>query len=391
MPKPNFEDHACTPLTMANGSLGSVKYLTSTHRQTKSGGPVMWINFKMRCPDCNSVLFKDLECCTQVPEGMLCQPNKEGDEVGWNGSFGQGIGKGRCERFYTNIGADEVALNSEMGLYLDFKVSDTGIPYGCSGLESFNNTYWKHNGLSSWSRVPLVENPDPFNGNHWRRDSVTCPLNKLQEPSGSTPLHEIFEEYANDQQKWINDYVPTFEKMISNGYEDLQDAPDQWTDVICPRPGPEPQPYKYHSCVHASEINQWNSFFLINRKTGLAIQGDDQGVATLTTLDYANPRQRWVHTFSQELINMDTKLSLIILGPAGFPMGRAWKFDSRNMIIETVKGKGDNALFFWEEERQFFGSEDESKTIELTIYPIMEDSLETYQYDKVMYIDILPK
>ena len=105
----------------------------------------------------------------------------------------------------------------------------------------------------------------------------------------------------------------------------------------------------------------------------------------MTTLDYANPRQRWVHTFGQELINMATKLPLIILGPAGFPMGRAWKFDSRNRIIETVKGKGENALFFW-------GSEDESKTeFDLTYHPIMEDSLETYQYDKVMYHDILPK
>ena len=387
MPKPNFEGPGCFPGTMADGSLGPVKYFTVTQRQTESGGPVMWTNFKMRCPACNTDLFKDNECCTQVPEGMQCQPNKEGDEVDWLIGSGRGIGYGRCERFYTNLGADEVALNSEMGLYLDFKVSDTGIPYGCSGLESFNNTYWKHNGLSTWSRVPLVENPDPFNGHHWRRDGVTCPLNKLQEPIGSTPLHEIFEEYANDQQKWINDYVPTFEKMISNGYEDedLQDAPDQWTDVICPRPGPEDQPYKYHTCYHTSEISNFKSFFLINRKTGLAIQGDDQGVATLTTLDFDNPRQRWVHTFSQELINMGTNLPLIILGPAGNPMGRAWKFDSRNTIIETVKGKGENALFFWD-------SEDTSKTeFDLTYYPIMEADLETYQYDKVMYLDILPK
>ena len=194
MPKPNFEDHACTPQTMANGSLGSVKYFTVTQRQTKSGGPVMWTNFKMRCPDCNSVLYKDCECCTQVPQGMQCQPNKEGDEVDWNTGgrcSGLGMGNGRCERFYTNIGADEVALNSEMGLYLDFKVSQTGIPYGCSGLESFNNTYWKHNCLSCWSRVPLVQNPDPFNGHHWRRDSVTCPLNKLQEPLGT-----VFENHS---------------------------------------------------------------------------------------------------------------------------------------------------------------------------------------------------
>ena len=82
---------------------------------------------------------------------------------------------------------------------------------------------------------------------------------------------------------------------------------------------------------------------------------------------------------------MGTNLPLIILGPAGNPMGRAWKYDSRNTIIETVKGKGENALFFWD-------SGDTTKTeFDLTYYPIMEADLDTYQYDKVMYIDILPK
>ena len=46
-----------------------------------------------------------------------------------------------------------------------------------------------------------------------------CDKNTLQIPEGTTPLHQVFEEYAQDQDKWLNDFVPTMEKMLSNGYD----------------------------------------------------------------------------------------------------------------------------------------------------------------------------
>ena len=45
-----------------------------------------------------------------------------------------------------------------------------------------------------------------------------CELNNHQEPAGSTPLHGVFEEYANEQDSWIEHFVPTLEKLLSNGY-----------------------------------------------------------------------------------------------------------------------------------------------------------------------------
>ena len=45
-----------------------------------------------------------------------------------------------------------------------------------------------------------------------------CELNKIQEPANSTPLYQVFEEYATDQDAWIRQYLPAHEKMISNGY-----------------------------------------------------------------------------------------------------------------------------------------------------------------------------
>ena len=146
-------------------------------------------------------------------------------------------------------------------MYLDFKVTDIGIPYGCDGLTAFNNETWSQytSGFchACWSRLPKegIENPDPMKNWQWYGGDVGCPLNKLQVPEGSTPLHKIFEEYAADQQKWVNDYVPTFEKMLSNGYnsEELANAPDHYTGVICSR---FPGDYKYYSCYHANEIGE---------------------------------------------------------------------------------------------------------------------------------------
>ena len=47
-----------------------------------------------------------------------------------------------------------------------------------------------------------------------------CDVNKIEEPAGTKPLHQIVEEYAKDQNAWIADFIPTLEKMMSNGYED---------------------------------------------------------------------------------------------------------------------------------------------------------------------------
>ena len=69
--------------------------------------------------------------------------------------------------------------------------------------------------LFTWSAVRKPWNPD-----RWMKADPQCGYNTLQSPEGSTPLHEIFEEYAEDQQKWLDEFVPTLEKMLNNGYEE---------------------------------------------------------------------------------------------------------------------------------------------------------------------------
>ena len=66
--------------------------------------------------------------------------------------------------------------------------------------------------LLTWS---TLENE---NGGRYKADPK-CELNKLEYPPGSTPLHQAFDEYAKDNGQWISEFVPAFEKMLSNGYE----------------------------------------------------------------------------------------------------------------------------------------------------------------------------
>ena len=72
-----------------------------------------------------------------------------------------------------------------------------------------------------------------------------------QEPQGATPLATAFEEYAADQEKWYNDFVDVLEKMLNNGYDvnDLIEAPDHETNVICSRPNPWDW-RKFYNCYH---------------------------------------------------------------------------------------------------------------------------------------------
>ena len=63
--------------------------------------------------------------------------------------------------------------------------------------------------------MPTKENP--VIPDDYVKDDPHCPLNKM-EVDGSKPLHEIFESYAKNQDEWINDFIPTFEKMLANGY-----------------------------------------------------------------------------------------------------------------------------------------------------------------------------
>ena len=112
----------------------------------------------------------------------------------------------------------------------------------------------------TWSNLPKK---GLSGAHHWHYEKADpqCNLNTLEYPSGSTPLHKIFEEYAADNQKWIDDFAPALEKMLSNGYDnnDLVLAPDQYSKVKCPRVNPG-EWFSYSNCYIDSEIQSMCSY-----------------------------------------------------------------------------------------------------------------------------------
>lgn len=127
-------------------------------------------------------------------------------------------------------GIDEMAINAEIGLYFDFNVTEHGFPTGCPGFERFDDN-WAEKG---WTWTTTEES-------HWWKADPDCQFNKMQEPAGSTPLHQLFEDYAKDGDAWMADFVPAMDKMLSNGYseDELVDSGYNQNDYVCNRDEPQ--------------------------------------------------------------------------------------------------------------------------------------------------------
>eukprot|EP00931_Biecheleriopsis_adriatica_P087183 TRINITY_DN6168_c0_g1_i1.p1 TRINITY_DN6168_c0_g1~~TRINITY_DN6168_c0_g1_i1.p1 ORF type:complete len:703 (+),score=83.65 TRINITY_DN6168_c0_g1_i1:56-2110(+) len=201
----------------------SARWVAHVRGDKVTGGPVHWIQEKLICPEaCVSSPDSNWCCSSDVPAGALCRPDG-GRANGSDATSSDDDVNGGCEAYRFIPGHDEMALPAEMGLYYDFNVDQNMIPYGCPGFENFNIDIWKKDWRYTWSTIDGV------------KAEPGCPKNSLESPSGSTPLYEIFEEYADDPASWIRDFAPALEKMLTNGYmhNDLSTGPDQWTDIIC--------------------------------------------------------------------------------------------------------------------------------------------------------------
>eukprot|EP00756_Hemistasia_phaeocysticola_P021489 Hpha_TRINITY_DN15778_c1_g3::TRINITY_DN15778_c1_g3_i1::g.40632::m.40632 len=228
--------NGCTKQTDAWGEKGQARWLANARLHLKTGGPAFWIQEKLICKDLcirddgRATPKRDEACCGagKKPAGAQCKPDADRPR-GSNATAEDNNVDGGCERFKFHVGLDECMLNVDMGLYKQFGVQN-GIPYGCVGLEDFNLNEWR----KSWKAGTTFQS-------HWskingRRAEPECPYNKM-EVGGSAPLHEIIEEFADHQDKWIEAFVPTFEKMLENGYApgELTEGIDQYTGVECPR------------------------------------------------------------------------------------------------------------------------------------------------------------
>merc|ERR1719282_1827363 len=125
-------------------------------------------------------------CCDDLPSGQYCKEN--------------------CVKRIQN---DETALSVDVGYYLDFQIDPvTGRPDGC---DCFSDAYRYPN----WTNSKVVD----------------CPKQKYA-PEGEK-LHKIIDEFADNQNKWIKEFLSALDKMSKNGNENLVEGPTTWYGARC--------------------------------------------------------------------------------------------------------------------------------------------------------------
>merc|ERR1712107_503465 len=134
-----------------------------------------------------------------TPDGC-CKGFKKGD----------GRCNPECQRYIVN---DETALSADTGYYFAFNVSEaTGLPSGCNAFDEAKK--WSDDTTSKGYAGP-----------------IDCPL-QTYAPEGE-PLHSIVEEFADDQNAWLRDFLPALQKMVENKAGDLVESPSTWFSAEC--------------------------------------------------------------------------------------------------------------------------------------------------------------
>jgi hypothetical protein len=233
------------------------------------------------------------DCCHNKPEGNFCRPDKESacmedDDLNTG-----------CEQMRFISGAYEIAITAEMGLNKQFEVDDDGVIYGCRGLEIFNTTMRGTKARTVWS-VPPGE---------WGPYEPECEKQTIQHPAGSgEPFYTIFEEFASNQQNFVQDFIIAMEKMLDNGYpEGLTLAPDHWADASCPLTPDRNTPF---TCYKAEAAGSGEPIIIQTnwKHAGLVIQQDPEtGNPFMGPADMVagpTPHHQWVGSESgTQLIN----------------------------------------------------------------------------------------
>jgi len=224
----------CTKVGDAWNNRGRAFWVAKMNNVFRSGGPVQWIQKKVVCPNCEARKWEnksaaelernagDQDCCeVDVPKGAFCRP----DGVGALHSKTQSSAVDRDPDFYRGCeysqfipGRDESALNSDMGLMYKFEVDIRGFPSGCPGLGTF---YPSAPMRFSDDTCAITDPNDPnFRNDRWTAQGcqAECPKNTYTYPGDSKTLSQHVEDFADDQGVWVEEFIPTMEKMISNGY-----------------------------------------------------------------------------------------------------------------------------------------------------------------------------
>ncbi len=307
-----INDKQCRHVPDAYGNKPKTRWLTHSRKMTTRGGPVFWIHENHCCPSLynqNNWSAADYKCVEEAGPGQYCRPDPPAgsDVPRLDGEEDGDMNKG-CERFKLIPGADEIALNCEMGLYLDFQVTD-GVPHGCPGLEHFKEEMASDKKSAIWSK------PAGSKG----KAQPECGKQMIAEPEGSTPVYKIMEEFADDNNVWIDAFTLAMEKMMRKGYSGLQATPDVNINQECPIPKRD----DFVTCYTSEEVDNTQVPFMIGSRTdrldGKVLQYDSELDKFLFSEVTGNSHQLWrLSVENHQLINEFSGKPYIVEGVARF-------------------------------------------------------------------------
>lgn len=197
------------------GELADTRWLVRSHKFTEDGAPFQWSHQYHRCPDCQwnakKAKWKSIDLGNGGPQYFRSEHCcNECAKLPGDSSFDP-----KCHQW---VSQDEEALATDAGLYIDFSFDNqTGRPTGCN--------------------FPTSQQVSKRGGN-WQSTTPDCPLQMLESDDGRQPkkMHEIAEQYADDQNVWAEDFIASLEKMVANGAGDLHEE-FSFADLTCERKG----------------------------------------------------------------------------------------------------------------------------------------------------------
>jgi hypothetical protein len=187
-----FDDMNCTRLGDAYGNKPSTRWKANARKFTKNGGPIFWMKDSLVCPDMYNTYFPlssfDQACVNEAGPGMTCRadPAIQGSTVPRQVNGTDADHNSGCECFKFIKGRDEIALNCELGLYLNFTVTD-GIISCCPGLKDFNASMQANNGTMQFPKKRLQEAKASRSvaSKCWlnQQDQILCPKSWMSMPT----------------------------------------------------------------------------------------------------------------------------------------------------------------------------------------------------------------
>jgi len=178
----------------AKGEPAQIEWQVNARRVTKNGGPFQWWKRYQMCDS-------HVSMCLEQPGQCAAYDKCLKGFAGVNPTYGGKLCNPKCEKSDTVM---ETSLAADVGLYYHFESDPkTGQPHGCAFPENLDDWQEPDTGFLAGTKMTYPHK---------------CGK-ETHAPEGEA-LHKIVEDYASNQQKWFDDFIPIIHRMSANGYKE---------------------------------------------------------------------------------------------------------------------------------------------------------------------------